>query len=160
MASNLEIDEYDFKILQILSKEGRMSWRDLAQEIGLSLTPTLRRVRRLEEAGYIRGYHASLDDRLLGGSITVFISVTLERQKREMLRAFEERVAALPGIVSGYMMTGQADYLLKAVATDLKDYRDLLDELAKAEGIAHIHSSIALKTIVEKLSYIDKCDDE
>lgn len=150
MRKGFEIDDQDLRILDQLSRDGRISWRDLAQEVGLSLTPTLRRVRRLEDEGYIRGYHAILDESLLGGSVTVFISVTLERQNRDTLRAFEAHAATLPGVISGYMTTGQADYLLKAVAKDLPHYLELLDELAKADGVAHIHSSIALNKFVEK----------
>ncbi|MCC2601296.1 Lrp/AsnC family transcriptional regulator [Sphingopyxis yananensis] len=150
MRKEFEIDDQDLRILDILSKDGRMSWRDLAQAVGLSLTPTLRRVRRLEVAGYIRGYRAILDESMLGGAVTVFISITLERQNRDTLRAFEAHTATLPGVVSGYMTTGQADYLLTAVAKDLHHYLELLDELAQAEGVAHIHSSIALNRFVEK----------
>ena len=93
-----ELDSFDVKILRRLTEEGRITWRDLAAEIGLSLTPTLRRVRLLEEAGYITGYSARLDERRLAGSMIAFISVTLERQVRDVLATFEDRVAGLPEI--------------------------------------------------------------
>ena len=150
MDINGSLDQFDKKILRRLTEDGRITWRDLAAEIGLSLTPTLRRVRLLEEAGYILGYHARLDESRLVGSMIVFISVTLERQTRGTLDAFEEHVAALPEVMSGFLMTGGADYLLRAVVRDLNHYRELLDELTKVEGVAHIQSSFALKAFVNK----------
>lgn len=152
MDSGAALDQFDLKILQRLTEDGRITWRDLATEIGLSLTPTLRRVRLLEGAGYIQGYHARLDERRLAGSMIVFISVTLERQVRSALNTFEEHVAALPEVMSGFLMSGGADYLLRAVVRDLDHYRELLDALTQIEGVAHIQSSFALKAFVNKLS--------
>lgn len=145
-----ELDSYDRKILRKLAEDGRITWRDLADSIGLSLTPTLRRVRMLEEAGFITGYHARLDEARLAGSMIVFISVTLERQVREMLDRFEEHVARLPEVMSGFLMTGGSDYLLRVVVRDLEHYRELLDSLTKVEGVEHIQSSFALKAFVNK----------
>lgn len=150
MNQDLELDSYDRRILRELADNGRITWRDLAETIGLSLTPTLRRVRLLEEAGYITGYHARLDEGRLAGSMIVFISVTLERQIRDILRRFEDHVATLPEVMSGFMMTGGADYLLRAVVRDLDHYRELLDDLTKVEGVAHIQSSFALKAFVNR----------
>ena len=150
MNQKIDLDTYDRKILRRLAEDGRMSWRDLADKIGLSLTPTLRRVRLLEEAGYIAGYHARLDEGRLVGSMIVFVSVTLERQVRSTLKLFEEHVAGLPEVMSGFLMTGGADYLLRAVVRDLDHYRELLDELTKVDGVAHIQSSFALKGFVNR----------
>lgn len=147
-----ELDSYDHKILRKLAEDGRITWRDLADSIGLSLTPTLRRVRILEEAGFITGYHARLDEARLAGSMIVFISVTLERQVREILDRFEEHVAKLPEVMSGFLMTGGSDYLLRAAVRDLEHYRELLDSLTKVDGVAHIQSSFALKAFVNKPS--------
>lgn len=150
MPDPVALDSYDAKILSRLTEDGRITWRDLAEEIGLSLTPTVRRVRLLEEAGYITGYSARLDERRLAGAMIVFISVTLERQIRTALDAFEEQVAALPEIMSGFLMTGGADYLLRAVVRDLDHYRELLDEITRIAGVAHIQSSFALKSFVNR----------
>ena len=147
-----DLDSYDRKILRKLAEDGRITWRDLADSIGLSLTPTLRRVRILEEVGFITGYHARLDEARLAGSMIVFISVTLERQIREILDRFEEHVAKLPEVMSGFLMTGGSDYLLRAAVRDLEHYRELLDSLTKVEGVAHIQSSFALKAFVNKPS--------
>jgi Lrp/AsnC family leucine-responsive transcriptional regulator len=129
-----------------------MSWRDLADEIGLSLTPTLRRVRKLEQSGMIRGYAAQLDEQRLLGGMTVFVSVTLERQVEDVLAGFEEKTAALPEIMGGFLMTGGADYLLHAIVRDLDHYQTLLSALTRTPGVAHIQSSFALKTFVRRSS--------
>ena len=147
-----DLDQFDRKILRALAEDGRISWRELADRIGLSLTPTLRRVRMLEESGMITGYHARLDEERLAGSMVVFISVTLERQVREVLDRFEEHVAMLPEVMSGFLMTGGSDYLLRAVVRSLAHYRELLDALTVVEGVAHIQSSFALKVFVKKPS--------
>jgi len=144
------LDRYDLKILQRLTEDGRITWRDLADEIGLSMTPTIRRVRLLEEAGYITGYSARLDEGRLAGTMIVFISVTLERQVRDALDVFEARVADLPEVMSGFLMTGGADYLLRAVVRDLDHYRDLLESITQIPAVAHIQSSFALKSFVNR----------
>jgi DNA-binding Lrp family transcriptional regulator len=146
----INMDEYDRRILAALIRNGRISWRDLAEEIGLSLTPTIRRVRRLEEKGTICGYTAKVNERQLLGGMTVFISVTLERQVGQALSLFEEKAAALPEIMAGFMMTGGTDYLLHGIVRDLEHYQLLLAELTQTPGIAHIQSSFALKAIVRR----------
>lgn len=148
------IDSYDRKILRKLVEDGRITWRDLADSIGLSLTPTLRRVRLLEDAGFISGYHARLDEARLAGPMIVFISVTLERQIREILDRFEEHVVKMPEVMSGFLMTGGSDYLLRIVVRNLEHYREFLDNLTKFDGIAHIQSSFALKAFVNKPSHL------
>lgn len=145
-----DLDRYDMKILQVLSRDGRISWSDLAEEIGLSLTPTLRRVRKMEQAGLIKGYTAILDQSWLTGAMPVFISVKLERQIDEILTGVEEVIANLPEVVGGYLMSGSNDYLLHAFVRDLEHYRDLLGQLTKMTGIAHIESSFVLKSFKER----------
>lgn len=147
---NIGLDSFDLKILKGLTRDGRITWRDLAEDIGLSLTPTLRRVRRLEADGYIHGYTARVDEARLLGSMTVFVSVTLERQVENALSAFEDKVSSLPEVMGGFLMTGGADYLLHAVVENLDHYQKLLMELTRTPGIAHIQSSFALKTFVRR----------
>lgn len=144
------IDALDRKILHHLTIDGRMTWSDLAEQIGLSLTPTIRRVRNLEDAGYITGYSARLDERLLAGSMSAFISITLEKQVRASLDSFETTVADLPEVMSGFLMSGGSDYLLRCVVRDLDHYRDFLDILTSLPGVAHIQSSFALKIFVNR----------
>ncbi|WP_220475603.1 Lrp/AsnC family transcriptional regulator [Sphingobium terrigena] len=145
------LDRADSEILKTLAKDGRISWRDLAERIGLSLTPTLRRVRQLEQEGIIKGYTAQIDQTRLIGSMAVFISITLERQVDEVLGAFETAVLALPEIMGGYLMSGGSDYMLHAFVRDLEHYRLLLGQLTRLEGIAHIQSSFVLKTFTQRI---------
>lgn len=128
-----------------------MSWRDLADRIGLSLTPTLRRVRRLEEAGIISGYSARFDEQRLGFGITMYVMVTLEKQTEETLKVFERRVADVPEIMSCYLMTGEADYILRIVVSDLRSYqRFMLDVLTRIPGVSRIQSALAIKPVFQR----------
>ncbi len=145
-----ELDGFDRKILSILGEDGRISWRDLAGRIGLSFSPTLRRVRQLEESGTIRGYAAVLDETKLLGTIGVFVSVTLERQTKDVLIAFEDHVSSVPEVVGGYQTSGSSDYLLHAVVRDLPHYQQLLDYLTTVPGVARIQSNFAIKTFVRR----------
>lgn len=150
MRQRSELDTFDLRILRELAVDGRITWRDLAEKIGLSLTPTLRRVRYLEESGYIKGYSARLDESRLSGAMIAFISVTLERQVRDVLETFETHIVDLPEIMSGFLMTGGADYLLRAVVRDLDHYRELLEAITRMGGVAHVQSSFALKSFVNR----------
>lgn len=145
-----KLDKIDIRILRALSRDGRMGWSDLAEEVGLSVTPTLRRVRQMEEDGLIRGYGARLDETRLIGEIPVFISITMERQVKSVLDAFEAAAAALPEVMSGHLMSGSQDYMLHAFVRDLSHYRDLLAKLTEIEGIAHIQSSFVLKSFLSR----------
>jgi Lrp/AsnC family leucine-responsive transcriptional regulator len=142
------LDAQDVKILRMLSQDGRITWRDLADKIGLSLTPTLRRVRRLEKEGYIKGYAATLDESRILGSICVFVSVTMERQCENVLAEFETRIARIPEVLSCFQMTGAADYLVRVTARDIESFQQLLAELARIPGVAHTQSSFAIKPVV------------
>ena len=145
------LDSYDRHILRILSTDGRVSWRELADTIGLSMTPVIRRVRRLEEIGIIEGYSARLNEEQLIGSISVFVSVTLERQTEASLSAFETEVAKSPNVMSCFLMTGGADYLLRVVVEDLNGYqRFVLNVLSRIPGVAHINSSFALRPVLQR----------
>lgn len=144
------LDSHDRKILHRLTQQGRITMSDLAEDIGLSLTPTIRRVKHLEEEGLILGYSARLDERQLAGAMSVFVSVTLERQVREVLDRFEARVAGLSEVMSAFLMSGGSDYLLRCVVRDLEHYRMLLDTLTNISGVAHIQSSFALKAVINR----------
>jgi DNA-binding Lrp family transcriptional regulator len=147
-----KLDRMDIRILQTLSEHGRISWRDMADRIGLSLTPTLRRVKRLESEGYITGYAAMLDEAKIAGSMSVFVSVTLERQADATMSAIEVAVGKLPNVASCYMMTGNSDYLLRVVVRDLAQYQEVLRELTRIADIAHIQSSFALRAVIQRPS--------
>lgn len=150
MSQDHPIDGYDRKILDVLARDGRLSGREVAEAIGLSLTPTLRRIRRLEAEGYILKYAAVLDEAKLIGGMTAFISVTLERQVEDVLTEFEAKVARMPEVLDGYLMSGNADYLLRAAVRSLDHYQSLLGDLTKVRGVSRIQSSFALKTFVKR----------
>jgi Lrp/AsnC family leucine-responsive transcriptional regulator len=145
-----KVDALDRAIVAALRKDGRISWRDLAERIGLSLTPTLRRVRRLEADGVIRGYAAQIDEERLVGGMTVFVSVTLERQVEDILVNFEATVGEMPEVLGGFLMSGGADYLLQVVVRGLDHYQLLLGQLTRTKGVAHIQSSFALRNFVHR----------
>jgi Lrp/AsnC family leucine-responsive transcriptional regulator len=153
MTNDLEIDKTDRKILRQLAQDGRMAWSELADLVGLSLTPTLRRVRRLEELGYIEGYEAKLDERRLAGKMSVLVAVTLTSQSEETIARFEEEIVAAPEVMSCFLMTGDADYSLRVVVPDLETYhRFLTRTLTRIPGVAHIKSSFALRTVLNRAS--------
>lgn len=146
-------DKTDLKILKELALDGRMAWSALGDKVGLSLTPTLRRVRRLEEDGFIRGYVARLDEGRLVGRMSVFVSVTLASQSEEIIARFEEQIALAPEVMSCFLMTGDADYNLRVVVPDLDAYHHFLTRtLTRIPGVAHIKSSFALKTVLNRAS--------
>ncbi len=146
-----KIDKVDARIMQILSADGRISWRDLAEKIGLSLTPTLRRIRRLESDGVITGYSAQFDEQKLGYGITMYVWVSLERQVEETLKVFERRIADVPEVMSCYLMTGEADYVLRIVVPDLPSYqRFMLDVLTRIPGVSRIQSGLAIKPVFQR----------
>lgn len=151
METSYQLDRADLEILRELSKDGRISWRELADKINLSLTPTLRRVRQLEDQGYIEGYAARLDEARLVGNVSAFVSISLEKQSQEAMDAFEREIEVAPQVMSCFLMTGEADYVLRVVVTDLAEYQAFLTStLSKIRGVAHIKSSFALKTVLNR----------
>ena len=138
------MDAKDFKIIQALQADGRLTNQDLAERVGLSPSPCLRRVKMLEEAGVVRGYTALVDQKRYGLPLTVFVRIGLERHSHQIVQGFEARVTAIPEILDCYLMTGGADYLLRVVAKDLDDYeRFVRQQLHAIPGIASIDTSFA-----------------
>ena len=144
------LDEFDLKIISALAEEGRMSWSELSDRIGLSQTPTLRRVRALEAQGFITGYHAVIDEAKLGGAISVFVSVTLNAQTEDALATFEAHVAEMPSVMTCFMMTGTADYLMRVVVPNLQAFQAFISKLACVPGVARLTSSFAVKQVVRR----------
>jgi Lrp/AsnC family transcriptional regulator, leucine-responsive regulatory protein len=142
------IDAIDKKILSELQGNGRLTNVELAERVGLSPSPCLRRVRLMEEAGIIRGYQADVDQVKVGLPVSVFVSVKLEKQREDALQRFETAVRRFPEVLECYLMTGQRDYLLRVVAKDLADYeRFLKATLTRIDGVASIESSFALAQV-------------
>ncbi len=144
----LELDAIDRRLLAALQTDGRLTATELAERVGLTTSPCLRRLRRLENTGVIRGYAALVDQKKVGLPVSVFVSIKLERQREEDLNRFQDAVRGCPEIVECYLMTGQRDYLLRVVARDLGDYERIVKEtLTRIEGVASIESSFALSQV-------------
>ncbi|HYC53502.1 MAG TPA: Lrp/AsnC family transcriptional regulator [Candidatus Binatia bacterium] len=141
-------DAIDRKILDALQEDARISNVDLAARVGLSPSPCLRRVAELEQAGIIQRYVALLNPSALGLGVSVFVQVSLEKQAVQGLGVFEEHVLARPEVMECYLMTGDADYLLRVVVPDVAAFeRFLLEHLTRIPGVASIKSSFALKQV-------------
>ncbi len=143
----MAIDRIDRQILSLLQDDGRMTNVELAERVGLTAPPCLRRVRALEEAGAIRGYHADLDAGRLGYPITVFAMVSLRSQAERDLAAFEDHVAAIPEVRECHMLNGEIDFILKIVASDLKSFQEILTtHLTPAPNVASVKTSLTIRT--------------
>jgi len=146
-----QLKEIDQKILHLLQDNARLTNVDLSDRVNLSPSPCLRRVRNLEDSGVIKGYVTLVDQNALGLPVSVFVSVSLEKQVETALEQFEDAIRARPEVMECYLMTGDADYLLRVVAADLAGYeRFLLDHLTRIPGVASIKSSFALKQVTYK----------
>lgn len=147
----MSLDRYDRRILEVLQREGRISNQELADRIGLSPSPCLRRVRALEESGVITGYRAQVDARRLGLTLMALIHISMDRHTPERFANFDARVAALPEVLESLLITGQdADYQLKVVVRDMDAYQDLLlNKITRIEGVSGVHSSFVLRRVVD-----------
>lgn len=144
-SAKIELTEVDRKILKALQQDGRMTIQAIADRVGLSASPCLRRIRRMEQAGVITAYSITLDQNAVGLPVSVFVSIKLERQRAAQLDRFAEAVAGWPEVVECYLMTGQFDFLLRVVCADLADYEAFLREkLTQLDGVGSIESSFAL----------------
>ena len=142
------LDAIDRRLLAALQVDGRLTATELAERAGLTTSPCLRRLRRLEDTGVIRGYAALVDQKMVGLPISVFVSIKLEKQREEELSRFEEAVRRCPEVVECYLMTGPRDYLLRVVARDLGDFERIIKEtLTRIAGVASIESSFALSQV-------------
>ena len=142
----IRLDRIDRRILQNLQADGRMTNVELAKRVGITAPPCLRRVRALEEAGLIRGYHAALAPEALGYPLTVFAQVGLASQAEADLQAFERLIAGWPEVREAHMLAGETDFLLKIVATDWDSYQRFLSaKPTSAPNVAHVKSAMTLR---------------
>ena len=139
------LDAIDRKILRELQDDGRITNVDLASRVGISAPPCLRRVRALEEAGYIKGYRALLDEKLLGYEVAIFAMVHLTSQAEADLKAFEDYVRKAPLVRECWMLSGEIDFILKCVAPDLKTFQAFVNELTAAPNVRNIKTSLTLR---------------
>ena len=141
-----KLDPIDRRILAELQADGRMTNVELARRVGISAPPCLRRVRALEEAGFIRGYHADVDARELGFEVAVFAMVRLASQAEADLVRFEDRCRAWPLVRECHMLNGEIDFILKCVAPDLSSFQSFLTgELLKAENVSSVKTSLVIR---------------
>ena len=152
LEQSMQLDRYDRQILEILQREGRISNQDLADRIGLSASPCLRRVRSLEESGFITAYRALLDSRNLGLSLMALIHISMDQHTPERFAKFEAQVAENPEVLECLLITGQdADYQLKVVVSDMDAYQELLlNRITRIPGVTGVHSSFVLRRVVDQ----------
>jgi Lrp/AsnC family leucine-responsive transcriptional regulator len=145
----MNLDRYDRQILDTLQAEGRISNQDLADRIGLSPAPCLRRVRALEESGLIKGYRAVIDAKKMGLSLMALIGISMDQHTPERFANFEANVAEIPEVLECLLITGQqADYQLKVVVKDMDGYQDLLlNKITRITGVTGVHTSFVLRQV-------------
>ncbi len=147
----MALDRYDKLILEALQNDGRISNVQLAQHVSLSESACLRRVRALEESGMIDRYAALISQREVGLPGNVFVHIGLHREEESELAAFEEAVQNIPEVMECYLMTGEFDYLLRVVVSDMADFERLhRDSLTRLPGVARVNSSVSIRTVQKK----------
>lgn len=148
----MKLDRYDQHILEVLQDDGRINNQDLADRIGLSPSPCLRRVRALEESGLIEGYRAMVNAKKLGLSLMALIHISMDKHTPERFANFESEVTVLPEVLECLLITGQdADYQLKVAVRDMDHYQSLLlNQLTRIEGVTGVHSSFVLRRVVSR----------
>lgn len=143
-----ELDRTDRRLLAALQDDARLTVAELAERVSLSTSPCWRRVRRLEQAGYIEGYHAHLSAAKLGYGITAFVSVVMGSHTQDVARAFEATVQEIPQVVACHNVSGEYDFLLEVVATDLAAYGEFARNVLQGlPGVRELHSSFSLMSI-------------
>jgi Lrp/AsnC family leucine-responsive transcriptional regulator len=148
----MELDRYDRRILEVLQEEGRISNQDLADRIGLSPSPCLRRVKALEDGGVLMAYRALVDGRKLGLTLTALIYISMDRHTPDRFANFEAKVKELPEVLECLLVTGQdADYQLKVIVRDMDAYQELLlNKITRIQGVTGVRSSFVLRKVVDK----------
>lgn len=148
----MTLDRYDLEILKVLQQDGRISNQDLADRIGLSPSPCLRRVRTLEETGLIAGYRAVVDAKMLGLALMALIHIAMDQHTPERFECFEAAVRDIPEILECLLITGQdADYQLKVAVKDMDAYQELLlNRINRIPGVTGVHSSFVLRRVVDR----------
>jgi Lrp/AsnC family transcriptional regulator, leucine-responsive regulatory protein len=145
---NLDLDPIDCRIVAALQADGRLTNLELAERVGLSPSPCLRRVKRLERDGYIEGYRATLERNRLGLGLTVFVGVKIGGHANVEAEAFQESIVAMPEVVACHLVSGEADYLLEVVVPDLERYqRFLVGKLLALAIVREVRSNIAIQTL-------------
>ncbi|NRR34102.1 Lrp/AsnC ligand binding domain-containing protein [Oxalobacteraceae bacterium] len=146
------LDKLDRKILRILQDDGRISMKDLSEQVGLSITPAIERVKRMERDGVITGYHARIDPPALGAKLLVFVEITLNQKSASVFEQFRREVLRIPEVQECHLVSGDFDYLIKARIHEMAEYRKLLGEmLLQLPGAAQSKSYVVMEEIKETL---------
>jgi len=146
----IDLDDIDKQIIALLQENARISNREIAKKVGLTASPTIERVKRLEREGVIKSYTAVLEKEKVGKGMTVFVKVTLSVHQMSLLDEFIEAIQGIPEILSCYHTTGQSDFLLHVVATDIADYEHLLrDKLTTLPDVQRLETTMVLRAIKE-----------
>jgi Lrp/AsnC family leucine-responsive transcriptional regulator len=148
-----ELDKIDRRILRILQKEGRIAMKELAEQVGLSVTPCIERVKRMERDLVITGYYARVDPHQLRASLLVFVEITLDHKSGNMFEQFRREVQRIPEVLECHLVSGDFDYLIKARIGEMADYRKLLgDILLQLPGAVQSKSYVVMEEIKETLT--------
>ena len=144
----MPLDAIDLKILRILQAEGRISNQDLADRVGLSPSPCLRRVRALEGGGIVQRYVALVDPAAVGRGLQAVVEVRLDRQTTDSVARFEKEIVKYPQVLECYLMAGDWDYVLRVVARDLDEFREFcVNRLGRIPGVGNVKSNISMKQV-------------
>jgi len=147
------LDAIDRRILSMLQDNGKATNKEIANDLGMSITPIYERIKKMEEAGYIRSYTAIVDKDMLGYKLIAYCQVKLDVHKRQFLKQFEQEVDQLDEVVECYHMTGQDDYLLKVIVKDMSDYQHFIsDKLAALDNIGSVRSSFVMTEVKWQVS--------
>ena len=149
-----KLDKLDKRILHLLQSDSSLNTKQIADEIGLSATPTYERIKRMEKSGLIQKYVALLNKEKVGKNLVVYCSVSLQVHSKPLLKKFEQAIAKLDEVMECYHTAGTFDYLLKVVSNDMNHYQDFItNKLAAAENIAHVQSSFVMTEVKHKTGY-------
>jgi len=146
------LDRIDHAILAILQQDGRIVMKDLAERVGLSLTPCIERVKRMERDGVITGYHAHVSPQAIGLAILVFVEITLQQKSEDAFEAFRRAILAVPQVLECHLVSGDFDYLIKARIPEMAEYRRLLGEILQVAGAGQSRSYVVMEEIKETLA--------
>ncbi|MDG1661868.1 MAG: Lrp/AsnC ligand binding domain-containing protein [Pseudomonadales bacterium] len=148
-----ELSKIDKRILTVLQRDGRITYSALAEKVGLTTTPCIERVRKLEREGYIQKYTAILNPEKLQAGLVVFVQINLDRNSKELFHAFRDAVLALPEVQECHLVSGNFDYLVKARLADMSAYREFLEEtLLNVPGVLSSTSIVVMEAVKETLS--------
>lgn len=144
------MDKIDRHILDVLQKEGRLTTAELSERIGLSPSPCARRLKRLEDEGFIEGYHANINKAKAGIAMSFFVEVSLNNHQEESISAFEKALSDMDEVINGHVVSGSYDYLLEVVSPDLNGYEKFTRKLHKLASVKDIHTHLSVRKVINK----------